>query len=76
METEIEVEDEVEASNPRSSSHQAQVFFIPNLGMVSLCALISNTWIFISNPNLKSFMHVWIMECGELSLITKVRSRL
>jgi hypothetical protein len=30
-------------------------------------------WNFLSNPNLKFFMHVWVMECGDFSFITKVR---
>jgi hypothetical protein len=60
---------------PRSSSHQAQVIPLLSIVMVSSWALISIIWVFLSKPNLKSLMHVWIMECGDLFFITKVRLR-
>ena len=64
-----------------SGSKQAKIIISPSssrphlksMVMVSSWALILIIWNFLSNPNLKSFMHVWIMECGDFSFITKVR---
>jgi hypothetical protein len=74
---EVKVEGGVEASKPTSSSQQAQVILISNPWSWLAHELLSQLFGFLpSNPNLKSLMHVWIMECGDFPFITKVRLRL